>query len=280
MERKVEANIEKTYESIKKCVPHNTVIDTLEVVKQVEQYRHFWKPKETKVVLLAESHVYTDKQDYEIKCNRLIMNKIIPNYPLHFVRFVYCLGYGENELLDRSIKNNRGTWQYWKIFSSCVAENERDLGFHRVLRRGTSSFLQRLRNKVNILRNMQEKGIWLLDASIVGLYRSGVKDRKIKKRIIESCWHNHLANIILGSKPKHIIVIGKTVESILGSNLRKLGFPFTVIPQPQGARGDSYEQLENYKKYQRICARYCRTTSNVTNYEINLRNPSISEYFQ
>jgi len=246
--------IEKTYELIKKRVPQ-TLIDSLEVAKQVEEYRQFWKPKEIKVMLLAESHVFTDKQDYKIRCNRLIMNKIIPNYPLHFVRFVYCLGYGENPLLERSVKNNRGTPQYWKIFSSCVAENDRELAFHRVLKTKTAYFPQRLRNKADVLRKMREKGIWLLDASIVGLYGSGLKNSEIIKRIIKTCWDNHLANMTKELEPKHIIVIGKRVENVIGSELQKLKFPFTTVYQPQ-ARGDSQEQLERYKTYQRMCTRY------------------------
>jgi len=245
--------IEKTYESIVKQVPH-APIDSLEVVKQVEEYRQFWKPKETKIVLLAESHVYTDKQDYEIKFKRFV-NEIIPNYPQHFVRFVYCLGYGENEILERKIKNI-GTPQYWKIFNSCVAENEHDLGFHKILKTQTPFLFQRLRNKVNILRKMQEKGIWLLDASIVGLYGSGTKNPETIKRIIEICWDNHLANMINESQPKHIIVIGKGVENILSSELHKLKIPFATIPQPQ-ARVKRQEQLENYKNYQRICSKLC-----------------------
>lgn len=208
--------------------------------------------------MLAESHVYTDEQDYEIKCDRFIIHRIIPNYPLHFVRFVYCLGYGENKLLTRvrTDRRNTGTPQYWKIFSSCVAENENDLGFGKVLKRGARSLLLRLHNKVNVLQKMREKGVWLLDASIVGLYGSGKKRYTITEMIIEICWNKHIRNVILESNPKHIIVIGKGVGNIIYNKLRNLDIPFTVIPQPQ-ARGTSQWQLENYKKYQRICARYC-----------------------
>jgi len=157
-------------------------------------------------------------------------------------------------LLNAPIKNNGGTPQYWKIFSSCVAENENDLGFRRVLKTGTSLVL-RLRNKVDVLRKMKERGIWLLDASIVGLYGSGKKNQTVTERIIEICWQNHIANMILESSPKHVIVIGEGVGNTLNSKLQKLQIPFTVIPQPQ-ARGTSEWQLENYKKYQRICAKY------------------------
>lgn len=65
MERNLQAGIERIYQAIRKYVPQDAPIDSVEVVKQVEQYRQFWKPEEIKVVLLAESHVYTKRQDYE-----------------------------------------------------------------------------------------------------------------------------------------------------------------------------------------------------------------------
>lgn len=250
-------SIEKTYEIIQRSIHSNTRIDSLEVAKQVEEYRQFWKPDRTNVALLAESHVYTDEQDYTIKCDEFILHKIIPNYPPRFVRFVYCLGYGENGLLKavRTDRKNTGTPQYWKIFSSCVAENERNLGFSRVLKTGTPSLLLRLQNKVEVLRKMKRRGIWLLDASIVGLYGSGKKNPTIIERIIEICWKNYVANIIQETSPRHTIVIGEGVDSILGPMLQRVNVPFTVIPQPQ-ARGTSQWQLGNYRQYQRICAKY------------------------
>ncbi len=247
-------NFEKTYELIGKCIPERN-IDCLEVVRQVEAYRQSWKPKKTSVILLAESHVYTERQELDVKCSAQVVNRFISNYPLHYVRFVYCLGYGENHLLNAPIKNNGGTPQYWKIFSSCVAENESDLGFRRVLKTGTTSLVLRLRNKVDVLRKMKKRGIWLLDASIVSLYGSGKKNETVTERIIETCWQKHIANMILESSPKHVIVIGEGVGNILNSKLQKLKIPFTVIPQPQ-ARGTSEWQLENYKTHQRICAKY------------------------
>ena len=258
MDRKIEGSIERTYETIQRNISIKMRIDSLEVVKQVVQYRQFWKPKETNVVLLAESHVYTDDKDFEIICDRFFLHRIIPNYPLRFVRFVYCLGYGEDKILTRrrTDRKNTGTPQYWKIFSSCVAEDEENLGFNRVLKTGTPSLLLRLRNKVDVLRKMKERGIWLVDASIVGLYGSGRKNKMITEKIIEICWKNQIADIILEVTPKHIIIIGKGVGDILSSRLRKVNIPFTVISQPQ-ARGSSQWQLENYKKYQRICSKYC-----------------------
>lgn len=136
-----------------------------------------------------------------------------------------------------------------------MAENERDLGFDKILKTETPYIFERLRNKVAVLQEMNKKGIWLLDASIVGLYGSGAKDHNINQKVIETCWLHHIAGIIQESKPKHIVVIGSGVGTILCPKLNRLGIPFTVVPQPQ-ARGTGDWQLENYKKYQRICARF------------------------
>ena len=250
-------SFQKTYEIIRKTIPRDARIDSLEVAEQVEEYRQFWKPEKTNVLLLAESHVYTDDQDYALEGDGSILHKVIPDYPLRFVRFVCCLGYGENALLKkvRTDRKNTGTPQYWKILSSCVAENERNLGFSNVLKTQTPSLLLRLRNKVDVLKKMKARGIWLLDASIVGLYGSGKKNLANGEKTIEISWQNYIADIVLESRPRHIIVVGKGVDRILDSKLRAAGVPFTVISQPQ-ARGPSQWQLGNFRQYYRICAKY------------------------
>jgi hypothetical protein len=252
-------SLQTAYEFIAKQFPH-AMLESFEVVRQVEEYRQFWKPKEVKVVLLGESHVYTESRDYQTKLKRSIIDNLIRDYPTNFVRFVYCLGYGENEILERALEDNSGTPQYWKIFSSCIAlsaENKRALGFERILKTQTPNLTRRLRNKINVLRQMQEKGVWLLDASIVGLYRSTLENNETKKRIIEICWDNHIAKIIEESNPKHMIIIGKGVKDALRFKLWNLNLPhdqISTIPSPQ-ERTSSETQLENYKKYQRICSK-------------------------
>lgn len=62
MRDNIEQRLTDTYQEIQQATP-NAKIDSLEVVKQVEEYRQYWKPKKTNVVLLAESHVYTDEED-------------------------------------------------------------------------------------------------------------------------------------------------------------------------------------------------------------------------
>jgi hypothetical protein len=56
MNRELEKELKKTYNEIKKLFP-NVILNSLDVVKQVEVYRQFWKPKNVDVVLSAESHL-------------------------------------------------------------------------------------------------------------------------------------------------------------------------------------------------------------------------------
>lgn len=252
-------SLEQTYKLIKARIPKTEQIDSLDVVKQVEEYRQFWKPEQANVILLAESHVYTTDKEFASECNRFALNNFIQNYPTHYVRFVYCLGYGEPDILNKQLESNRGrTSQFWKIFSSCVAKNDTDLGFQRILT-GKTQLHQRVRNKVSILQEMKRRGIWLVDASIVGIY-GAVKNLKVKETIITTCSDAHIKNVILESHPKHIIVIGKGVERILKGRLELLkassGIAYSVLPQPQGNRGTSQQQLETYREYQRICSKY------------------------
>ena len=255
----VRTSLEKAYETIRRQFPYAR-IDSLDVVRQVEEYRRYWKPDKVNVVLLAESHVYTDNKDFEIELDRYKLQDLVPNYPSHFVKFVYCLGYGENKLLCkvRTDRRNAGTPQYWKMFSACVAEDEDHLGFDKVLKTRTRSSTLRLRNKVEVLRKLKEKGVWLLDASIVGLYRGRKEKRRrnVTEGILAICWGNHMEHVIRQASPRHIVVVGKDVHRALRSEISKLHICTTVIRQPSRDYRSSEEQLEKYRVCQRICAKY------------------------
>lgn len=255
--------LERAYSVINSILPVHITVDSFDVVKQVEEYRQFWKPKRLNVLLLAESHVYTRDEEYALECNKDFQDYFIKNYPTHFVRFVYCLCSGEPEMFSVKFKHKRHI-QFWKIFCSCVANSSLNLGFEQIRKRETT-LNQRLRNKVRILQEMHDRGIWLLDASIVGIY-GAIKDHQIKQSVIRTCWKNHIQSTIAGFDPypKAIVVIGKGVANSLNGYLDKLcdsmGTKCTVLPQPQGNRGSSEEQMETYRQYQRICSKYAPPT--------------------
>lgn len=92
----------------------------------------FWRPTNVRVVLLAESHVFTGAPDLERRVVRL--PGAPSGIPTSFVRLVYCLGYGENDILDRRIAEppNAGTPQFWRIFASCVEGPQRPPDFRAI----------------------------------------------------------------------------------------------------------------------------------------------------
>jgi hypothetical protein len=126
--------------------------EPLETALVAEEHRWFWKPKDVKFIVVAESHVYTSAKENKVKIDRLLPKGFPQNAPLRFVKLVYCLGYGEPDILDARgmIDNNRGTPAYWKLFGDWI-------GFYPD-RRG-------IEWKLEVLNRMKEKGIWLLDAS-------------------------------------------------------------------------------------------------------------------
>src|SRR6266487_7163851 len=109
-------------------------IDSYDTVEEVERHRRFWRPDKVRVVLLAESHVRTDEEDF----NHRWSYGSGPVYQGKFVRFVYCLAYGERKLVQ--IPSNRGTWQFWLLLSSCLNSPTDRSTFSSVLRKTTPEF--------------------------------------------------------------------------------------------------------------------------------------------
>ncbi len=272
--------LKETYDRIKEDPDTDLQLEPPEIIKAVDEHRRFWKPEKVKTLLLAESHVFTKIEDYK----SLDYSKLDPNdesclkyCPKSMVRFVYCLGYGENGLIEGKITKNSGTWQFWKIFVACTSEDKKfeNFEFSKILKSKTKNLQKRIKNKLEVLKKLREKGIWLLDASIVGLYNNKSNSKKEKStsnkptpktigNIIEICWGNYISKVIETEKPKFMIIIGKGVEKRLkdcitkntpkgGSiQVRGLKIPCEIIPQPQ-ARLTKEEIKSNFERYQKLC---------------------------
>ena len=111
-------------------------LESMQVVECVHKYREYWKPRKIKVVLLAESHAYTSESNFKYKISKKYYeNLALAQYPENYVRFVYCIGYGENQILDNKKTNNDlknpGTPQYWKLFFSCIHTIEKIMISHQ-----------------------------------------------------------------------------------------------------------------------------------------------------
>lgn len=230
--------------------------EDLSVVKNVELHRRFWKPSKVRVLLLAESHVYTDTDDCIPMRNR---HSIDPsNTPEPFVKLVYCLGYGESDFVGRSISKNSGTPQYWKIFASCISPPGSPNTFAPILKKTTRDYKSRIKSKVEVLKELKERGIWLLDASILALYNPNSPEQRkpplsIRTEVLSICWDNYIRSLVAESKPEKIIVIGKGVESVLHDRIKEIsGGHHIVLNQPQ-ARMSSKELQNTHETYYREC---------------------------
>jgi hypothetical protein len=132
-----------------------TIAEPYEAALVGELYRDYWRPHAVKLILVAESHLYTDADDLACQIDPSKLPIPLPDCPTDFVRLVYCPAYGDSSVLVANrtpAAGNPGTDDYWEIFSRCAATWTGATGD--------------LRWKLRTLLAMQKRGIWLLDASI------------------------------------------------------------------------------------------------------------------
>jgi hypothetical protein len=235
-------SLRQCYDSIKGLVDP---ADSLEIVEEVERYRNLWRPETVRVVLLAESHVHTSKEDFlEWSYGKN------PTYSGRLVRFVYCLGYGENLV---KISSNPGTSQFWKILYSCLHRVPEKHAFAPILKSLTRDQDQRIANKILLLEQLKKAGVWLVDASIIGI---NGRDSDLKSRVVAESWDGYTGPLIerVDPRPRNIIVIGYGVAETLESRLKQLNIPTHKIPQPQGWRKPGYTQF--YQECYEICSKF------------------------
>lgn len=239
--------LNKTYFEIKRILGDHT--EPLESVQLVEIYRRFFKPKKVRVVLLAESHVFTHDGDRKVPIPPI---PDLPGYPSQYARFVYCLGYGEKDLTRSAIHPKRdGTPPFWKLLFSCCNHISSLNDFHPILL-GQTPTSQRINNKIKLLNQLREQGIWLVDASIVGLYKDGKKIPNMLEALEES-WKSYTREVVISANPNHVICIGKGVAGKVESDLKRFFLDrYSVIDQPT-AFLSSEKHMVNYKKYSQIC---------------------------
>lgn len=203
------------------------------VVECAERHRLYWRPPRVHTILLAESHVYTHAAENVAMAG--IEDIELASAPTCFVRLVYCLGYGEPEFVGQRLTRNVGTWQYWKLFASCVHGPTQD-AFAPVLKGQTPDFQARLRAKIDLLAQLRKLGVWLLDASILALYSPGAKrpHDAAYERILRCCWEHHVGPAIEAADPHSLVVIGQRVRATLCSELEALsGIEIHGVSQPQ-----------------------------------------------
>lgn len=218
------------YDQLGRLLPE---VEQFEALERAEAHRAFWRPGTVRVVLLAESHVFTGPSDLDRRIVRI--SGAPAGTPTSFVRLVYCLGYGENDILDRRIAEppNAGTPQFWRIFASCVDGSPRSADLRATLGSGVPSHV-RVINKLGLLGRLRDAGVWLLDASPAALYGPG--GSKPSSRVIDQAidvgYEVHVRHAIEAAEPSEIVCVGKGVGDVLAARLRRTGATITVVPQP------------------------------------------------
>ena len=139
-------------------------------VSKVEEHRWHWRPDRPRLILIAESHVYTSDADLGILVDRQRIAECLggeqPLPPDEYVGLVYCLGYGEGSLLKgmHGDFRHRSTWQFWDLFGRIAGTGNQPRSSY-----GTS-LVERLEWKIGTLKRLKELGVWLLDASAHAIY--------------------------------------------------------------------------------------------------------------
>ena len=144
--------------------------ESFDTIANVEQHRWYWRPAQPRLILVAESHVYTSDADLGVRIDQsgiaplFRAGQILP--PFEYVGLVYCLGYGESRLLvnRHADFSTRGTWQFWDLVGRVAGTGNQP-------RASSGATLRvRLEWKIGTLNRLKELGIWLLDASAHAIY--------------------------------------------------------------------------------------------------------------
>jgi hypothetical protein len=185
------------------------------VLRAVAAHREYWRPEQVRVLLLAESHVMTS--EIELAAGMSLQGYGHPSAPSEFVRLVYCLGYGEKELVP-AVSPNEGTWQFWKLFAACVG----DPMHGQILKGSERNLRRRIVAKIALLEKLKACGVWLLDASPLALYRAGGKKpgSNMYRNALVAGWELYSAEIVRLLAPRAVMVIGKMVHNLLEERLK------------------------------------------------------------
>ncbi len=246
-------SIENAYRHLAAIIGEDR-IEPLAPAIEVERLRQLWRPDEVRVVLLAESHVWTSADEAQCRVR-------VPGHPeTGYVRFVYCLGYGEPSVVSSQVGNNRGTPQFWQLFHDCLRGP--NVSAEEITRKQKYA-LRRIRAKLQLLTQMRDAGLWLIDASVTALYHDGQKltgGRDYSEALCAS-WDAHVGKVVAECRPRAILVLGKGVWSAISSRVQGAArcAEIGVISQPN-ARLDTAEREAERLRCNQFCSRYLRIT--------------------
>ena len=209
------------------------VTESMEYLTRIDQWRRAWRPERVRVLLIAESHVAERAGDLDVQVILPPNVGADPTLPRGFCRLVYCLGYGESDICGPVTHGNAGTWQFWDLFGTVASRLDSSIT-PLMPRRGDSVLAARRGWKLSVLETLSEGGVWLVDASIIGICgpdgtrrATGFHYRQLLRESFELfVWPDVAAHT-----PEQVWIIGRGVGRAL-AGLPMID-PEKVISQPQ-----------------------------------------------
>jgi hypothetical protein len=227
------------------------VAEPLETALLVERHRWFWRPESVRFVLVAESHVYTGENEIKAEIDPSKLPREAPEgVPLSFVRLVYCLGYGNSDILKEGEKvgHNSGTSQYVSLFARCLGLGTKPRG------------MRKLDWKTMVLKAAKMKGLWLLDASLHACYL-GRRERlppEIVRSVVTVFWSKYVKAIIddLPIDREQIWTVGKGLhETLRALDARINAGSWIYQPNAHFKNREHYmEKTQRLAKLEKACA--------------------------
>lgn len=209
--------------------------ESAEVMAAVAEHRAYWRPKEVRLLVLSESHVMTREAELEAQVPLEVFGH--PGAPRAFVRMLYCLGYGERDLVQGRAYPNWGSPQFWKLLAAGVDPNL----VPQVVERTAPELLGRIAVKLRVLEALKERGVWLLDASPVALYAASQPKppMSLLAQAMEIAWAAYTREAIREAAPRAVMIVGKMVHDGIGGRIRAMlgpSVPVEWMYQPQARR--------------------------------------------
>jgi len=188
-----------------------------------------------RLLILSESHVWTREAELAATVPLEVFGH--PAVPTEFARLVYCLGYGERNLVQGRVQGNFGSPQVWKLLAAGL---DPDLG-SQVVERTEPDLLRRMSAKLQLLERLKARGVWLLDACPVALYAaSEPKPRMaVLAQAMELAWPVYTREAVRAAAPRAVMIVGKMVHDGIGGRIRAMlgpNVPVQWMYQPQARR--------------------------------------------
>ena len=209
--------------------------ETAAVLAAVAAHRAYWRPKDVRLLVLSESHVMTREAEIDAQVPLEVFGH--PGAPRSFVRLVYCLGYGERDLVQGRAYPNWGSPQFWKLLAAGLDPPLAP----KVVERTSPELLTRVAAKLRVLEALKERGVWLLDACPVALYAASQPKppMRLLAQALELAWGVYTREAIREAAPRAVMIVGKMVHDGIGGRIRAMlgpSVPVEWMYQPQARR--------------------------------------------